>query len=345
MRALGCLWGAALLLLLSSTAASAQLGHPDSSQSRPSSIHLDIVVTGRDGVPVAGLQKSDFTVLDNGVAQQITSFQPMTGDACPVEVIILVDTVNPNYTTVAFERQQMDKFFGSNGGKLPYPTSVAIFSDEGAQIMRGFTRDGASLAKVLDQQAIGLRAIRRSAGVEGASERTDMSLQVLRQLIAAEGPLPGRKIILWMSPGWPFLSGPEIELGVKQQRGLFREIQDISTELRQARITLYAIDPLGTSGSVANYYENFIKPVRKPGQAQFGNLSLQVLAVHSGGLVFRLNNDIAGLMQKSVDDVSNFYELSYTPPGGEPNEFHSIRVKIAKPDLKARTRAGYYSGY
>lgn len=345
MRAAARLFAVSIAFLLVSFPAPAQTAPPVARKLSPNAIHLDVVVTGQSGAPVAGLSQSAFTLLDNGVPQKITAFQPMTGDACPVEVTIVIDTVNPNYSTVAFERQQMDKFFQADGGKLPYLTTLAIFSDNGTQIMRGFTQDGAALSRVLSQQVFSLRAVGRSAGIDGAGERLDWSLRLLRQLIAAEGRLPGRKIVLWMSPGWPFLSGPDVDLSAREERGLFSEIEYFSTELRRSRMTLYAIDPRGTSGLSANYYLNFLGPVRKLNQVQFGNLSLQALAVHSGGLALCCNNNIVALMRKAVRDVSYFYEISYTPPAGEPDEYHSIRVKLSRPDLTARTTVGYYAAY
>jgi VWFA-related protein len=344
VQASRCVCTLAAVFLLGCVFSYAQLGHPAVGQSQSRTIHLDVVVTGRGDAPASGLTQSDFTILDNGIAQKIDSFQPMTGDACPVEVIIVLDDVNTGYTTLSYARQQMEKFFQSNGGKLPYLTSLAIFSDTRTEITKGFTLNGTALSKALDNYTISQRAIRWSAGIEGASERMDLSMHLLRQLIAVEGRLEGRKIILWVSPGWAFFSGPQVQTTVRQQKSLFRQIEFLSNELRQARITLYVVNPQGTDDPLGNFYQSFLKPVRKLNQAQLGNLSLQTLTVHSGGLAFYLNNDIAGLMQKTMDDVQYFYELTYTAPAGEPDEYHSIQVKVAKPGLKARTTTGYYAG-
>src|ERR1700739_2760255 len=152
----------AVAVLFFASSSFGQLKGPGAEQPHADGIHLDVVVTGRDGKPVQGLPQADFTVLDNGVPQKIASFKPMTGDAAPVEVIIIVDAVNPEYSTVAYERQQRDKYFLANGGKLPYLTTLAIFSDQDTEIMRGFTRNGASLSAALDRYTISLRALRRS---------------------------------------------------------------------------------------------------------------------------------------------------------------------------------------
>src|SRR5580704_17833590 len=74
-------------------------------------ITLDVVVTDKSGKPVPGLQQQDFTLLDNKQPQKILSFQAAAEKTDPpVEVILLVDEVNTNFTSVSFERAQVEKF-------------------------------------------------------------------------------------------------------------------------------------------------------------------------------------------------------------------------------------------
>src|SRR5665213_974758 len=216
----------------------------------PNSIHLDVVVTPRSGTPVAGLKLQDFSVLDNKISQPIQSFQAVTGNQSPAQIILLVDGVNTPYTRLAYARQQIDKFLRANGGHLAHPLSLAIFTNTKTRIQNVATTDGNALAKIFDQYPIGLRTIHRSSGIYGADERRQLSLQTLRQLTALEAGRPGRKIILWVSPGWPLLSGPRIDLDAKQQQQIFANIVDLSTQLRLGRVTLYSIDPLGSSEGV-----------------------------------------------------------------------------------------------
>jgi hypothetical protein len=84
--------------------------------------------------------------------------------------------------------------------------------------------------------------------------------------------------------------------------------------------------------------------VKNARQVQIGNLALQVLAVQSGGRVLNSSNDVAGEIATSVADANSFYVLTFDGlPGDGPNEYHAIDVKIDKPGLAARTRAGYYT--
>ena len=311
------------------------------------SIHLDVVVTPRSGPPVAGLPQQDFTVLDNKVPQPITSFQAVSGKQAPIEIILLVDGVNTPYLRLAYAREEIVKFLRANGGQLPHPISLAIFTDTGTQIQNVPSTNGNDLSTTLDQSAIGLRTIRRSSGIYGADERIQLSLNTLNQLIAREQARPGRKVILWVSPGWPLLSGPRIDLGAKQQQRIYNEIIGLSTAMRQAHVTLYSIDPIGAGESIqsnAYYYQGFLKGVDKPNDVQLADLSLQVLAAQSGGLVLNGSNDITELLQRCVADTGDYYELSFDPPPAErPHEYHHIEVKMTNSGLTARTRQGYYS--
>lgn len=341
--------GVNLAVLLCAAAALAQelTTRPQVEQPRKSGVLLDVVVTPKNGgAPIAGLTQQDFSVTDNKAPQAITLFRAMGGSEAPVTVTVVIDAVNTSYMTVGFERNAIDRFFKANNGNMAYPTELAIFTDTGTQIQKGFTKDGNALSATLDHDVVGLRDIKRSAGFYGAAERFQLSIETLQQIAQHEATLPGRKLVLWVSPGWPILEGPNIEITAKQQQWIFDTIMGLSTALREARVTLYNIDPLGTADAASLqhfYYESFLKGVRGPGQTGFGNLALQVIATQTGGLVLNSSNDVVALLHQAVADSNAFYELSFDPVKGEPDEYHQIEVKVGKPGLIARTRTGYYS--
>ena len=60
-----------------------------------------------------------------------------------------------------------------------------------------------------------------------------------------------------------------------------------------------------------------------------GDLSLQVLAAQSGGLVLNGSNDLTALLEQSVADGQAYYELSFDPPRADhPDEYHHIEVQV-----------------
>jgi len=174
-----------------------------------------------------------------------------------------------------------------------------------------------------------------------------MSLKTLTSLVAYEGTRPGRKLMIWFSPGWPMLSGPNIQFSNKAEQHFFNSVVAASSGLRQARVTLYSIDPLGIAdaGGVRTfYYEEFLKGVASARRAQPGNLALQVLAVQSGGRVLNSTNDLTAAIADCAADADAFYVLSFDAARADrANEYHAVQVTVAKPGIKARTRTGYYA--
>ncbi|MBB5317424.1 VWA domain-containing protein [Tunturibacter empetritectus] len=318
------------------------------SEARDSNLVLDVVVTDRSGKPRAGLTQNDFVVRDNNQIRKILSFRAVdsAAPAEPVKIILLVDEVNTSFTRVAYERDQLKKFLLQNGGQLTHPVSLAFFSDTGTEMQSGSSRDGNALLADFDQHVTKLRTIRRSAGFYGAEERLDLSLKAIGMLAATESKEPGRKMVIWISPGWPILSGPNITLTAKEQQGLFSSIVYLSTALRQARITLYSIDPLGVADAATTrvfYYEEFLKPVSKPQDAQAGDLALQVLARQSGGQALNSSNDITQQITRCVAEADAFYTLTVEPvPSDRPNQSHVVAVSVETAGMTARTRSLYY---
>ncbi len=315
-------------------------------------ITLDVQVTDKSGAAVRGLQKQDFTLLDDKQPKNILSFHAVDNTAGsptdpPVEIVLVVDAVNASFQTVNYERIELKKFLLQNGGKLALPVSLIVFTDAGTKIQDGSSRDGNALAALYDQYETGLRSINRSQGFYGAADRFDLSLKTLTSVIEYEGPRPGRKLIIWFSPGWPLLSGPNVELSHKGQQQLFNSIVAASTGLRQARITLYGVDPLGLADAASiriSFYEEFLKGVTSAEHAMPGDLGLQVLAVQSGGRVLNSSNDLTAEIAHCTADAEAFYVLSFDAArADQANEYHSIAVTINKPKITARTRTGYYA--
>ena len=71
-----------------------------------------------------------------------------------------------------------------------------------------------------------------------------------------------------------------MQLDRKQEQGIFDQVAALSTRLRKGQITLYSINPLGAGENLfrADYYKSFVNGLSNPGQADPGDLGLQVLA-------------------------------------------------------------------
>ncbi len=319
---------------------------PPGAASSSRSIKLDVVVNAKSGDPVTNLGRQDFTILVNKSPRPITSFRVLTPHEEPVKVIIFIDAVNSPYELVAAVRKATESFLKSNGGALSNPTSIAVLTENGVQFQNDFSTDGMALSDDLEHRRIPLRQIPKDSQWSD-SDRLKICITALHQLAVFASSLPGRKIILWISPGFPLMSGPVYAAHTpKAEQEIFGDVTYFSSALRQNNITFYDINPIGASQSMfdANYYQTFVKGVTHPDDAQLADLSIQVLSAQTGGLDLVSNNDIPGQIARCLLDADSWYEISFDPPfADKPNEYHRIEVKLAQPGLVARTRNGYYS--
>jgi VWFA-related protein len=308
---------------------------------------LDVVVTDKSGRPVSGLELKDFTLLDNNQPSKILSFHAIDGIVQkanpPVEVILLIDTVNLPVFRVGFVRQEFEKFLRQNGGHLAQPVSIFWFTSEGVNVRRLPSTDGNALVAELNRADSNSLAISRSGREYDDIQHLALSVQGLTAIAQAEAKKPGRKLLIWAGHGWPMLDNRRVQASSKVQQNYFDSIVELSTKLREARISLYNTS-FAEPGPATLLYGDFLKGVKSPEKAMPPNLALRVLATQSGGRVLGPDNDLAGQINSCVQDASAFYTLSFDPPRADrANEYHDLKVLIGKPGLVARTNTGYYN--
>jgi VWFA-related protein len=308
---------------------------------------IHVQVSDKLGHAMEGLQRSDFTLLDNKQPQKLLGFR--ADDAAvlksdPVQVVIVVDMINVDVVTVAREREEVGAYLKENGGELLNPTSIAVIADTGVKAAPSSSQDGNVLLAAFNQTQSEIRDIGRSAGFWGATERLQKSLQELEQLIQYEGQRPGRKLVLFVSPGWPLLIAAGEQSDMKQREWVFSSVEHFTNSLREANINLYCIDPFDLGRTNPFEYQGYLKGISAAKDATYPALGLQVLATHTGGQVLINGRDIAGSLKTAIRDASGGYDLTFAPiPGDRANEYHALEVRVNKPNLKVRTTSGYYA--
>jgi VWFA-related protein len=311
------------------------------------SLTLDVAVFNKSGEPISGLQAEEFKLLDNSQPQSLVSFQAASGVSAkadsPTEVFLVLDAINSSPLAEGSDRLWLDKYFNQNGGQLALPTSIALLTDLKVKVQHSPTRDTRVLKSFLAANPTGLSFVGKAVGFWPAVDRRNLSLKSLDLLATSLAKRPGRKLVIWISPGWPAISGQAPTMSAKEKQNLFNYIASVSTGLRKARITLYSINSkLQRVDSL--YYETFFKGAAGPKDADLGDLMLQVLAYQTGGKIMVDDNDLSRLIDRCVADAKANYVLTFNPPpAAHPNEYHEIKVVLDKPGLTARTRTGYYT--
>jgi len=132
-------------------------------------------------------------------------------------------------------------------------------------------------------------------------------------------------------------------------------IKDLINFANSHNITLYTMDP-------DNYLRHVLPDVSKDNfpravvdirsayptdkvasieRAELSNLDF--LAQETGGLSLQGAKKFENFKKVVNQDLSGYYELSYTPPRKKADgKYHKISVKIKRPGLKIRSRQGYY---
>jgi VWFA-related protein len=349
-----------LMFLLSAHQVSAQqnhsVAHPDNR------IYLDVVVSPKSGPPISNLQRQDFTILDNNVPQTIASFEAIDGRRARVSVFVVLDAVNIGSRVAAKALEEIMRFLKADGGRLALPTSLAILMSKGLEFEAGPSQDGNAIGAALRKHAIAIRSIGENADRNAGAFRFEVSFQAFAELLALERDRVGRKIIIWVSPGWPPLIAADYERDSNRKEAqqvrlqMFGNVIEIATQLREGRITVYGVDPSalgdldpGVTTPPTNHLRRSesdvgIAGANKPSEVRARDLGLEVLAIQSGGLALHPGNDLASSLRKCIADATAIYEISFDPViTDQPNEYHHLEVQIAEPGLTARARQGYYS--
>jgi len=315
-------------------------------------LFLDVLVNDAAGKSVTGLQPWDFKLLDNDKPAKIMSFHSYDGATVrpdpAVEVILLIDELNLPFSQVSFVKSEIGDFLRQNGGRLAQPVSIILLTEAGLQVQPRPSTDGNALLNVVNQIKPHISSINPAMGNEGALERTQISVHQLAAIAENEARQPGRKLLIWVGPGWPMLQSQNFTFSERDRRRYFDVIVELTNRLREARIVVYSVAPadssLGGGPGRSQLYKAFLKPVTTERQADVGNLGLKVLVTNTGGKILGPDNDLTGQIDQSIADANAFYRLSFDPPQAQhADEYHDLKVQVNQLGLTVRTNAAYYN--
>ena len=309
----------------------------------PGRIRLDVVVTDAAGNPVAGLGAQDFQLLDNGRPQNILSFTASQSGATAsrVPILLVIDTVNSGAVDVSSLREDAEQFLRQNGGHLAQPVTVLLLTDTAFHVLGRDSLDGNALARAVHDFAPSLHTIHSAAGGAAVFERYRVSLRAISLIADREVEVPGRKMMIWMGPGWPILPEAGSNYDSREHALNFDTLAMLSNHLREARMVVCS-----AGGGPEYFAHDFLKPVKTEWDMAPGNLSLQVIAVHSGGSTWGVakNGRSVETVNGCMQQVGAFYTLTFdAPASAKVFTYHGLKVAVDRPGLTAHTNAGYYS--
>jgi len=315
----------------------------------------DVVVTDRNGNPVRGLTKWDFSLREDDKPQTLLTFEEHDGskpDFVPLAIprlpsntfvdlpsapeqgplfVILYDMVNTSLADQAYARRALFSYIDSK----PPGTRIALFlnTDE-TRLLQGFTENRALLHAALTSPGPGphlpnvfLYGANYGKGDQGTT------LDLFKQLATLLKGVPGRKNLIWLSDSFPRELFPPLDSPLMAQ-----QIKDVIAQLTRDRIALYPVDVRGvTVDNEGTVVSGALGARMSPNPEQF--VGVDDLAKATGGQAEHSNNDVLYLLNKAMSAGASYYTISYSPTNRKEDEEQrniEIRVEGTKYDLSYR---------
>ena len=169
-------------------------------------------------------------------------------------------------------------------------------------------------------------------------------LGTLESVVRGYGPVPGRKILFFMSDGFI------VDDGDTTLRERMRLISDAAA---RAGVVIYSLDAAGLRTGIqdASSRGNF-DPAGQLGRIDMGEASamqapLYQLAEETGGRALVNTNALGRVVTGALKETSLYYLLAWrpeAPSGGGVPKFRRIEVSVAgRPELRVMVRRGFYS--
>ncbi len=314
---------------------------------------LDVVVSDAKGKVVTGLQKSDFHVTEAGEDQTIQNFEEAGSRSVGSDItinstaeldqlaprapvnIVLLDEFNTRFEDMAFARYSLKKYLEKQPDRLTTPTMLIAVSLQNFTVVHDYTQNKQELLASLDHHFVAYPwQLHQGAWV---AERYGTAFGTLMRVAEASVGHVGHKNMIWIGRGFPSINLANV--AVDQQNRLNSVVQETVNLLRDARVTLYSIDPAGVmiDPGVYGRAATLNDPLG-------GNYQFNELARATGGKSLYGRNDVDAEIGTSIQDGANFYTLTYRPSDTSlsPLKFRKIKVTIDRPDATALTRQGYY---
>jgi VWFA-related protein len=172
------------------------------------------------------------------------------------------------------------------------------------------------------------------------------ALNRVGNVIEAVRELPGRKTVVLVSEGF-------VMFGSASDGGLVRDAMRVLVDrAKRAAVVIYAVDPRGlvvTSPGAADGggAQSAALAAQRAMGLRATQDGLRFVAGETGGFAVVDNNDIPGAFRRVMDDQRGYYLVGYQPetstfgPGSE-RLFRRLKVKVTRPGLRVRARAGFY---
>ncbi len=296
-------------------------------------VQLNVGVVDKQGRAVTSLSRNDLAIYEDGVRRPIASFEPTEA---PFSLVLLLDMSG---STITFRQQIQAAALRFLDALAPDDrVSVVQFNSKGVKSLLGFSTDRQRTAY----------AITLATGA-GATPLYDALKYSVREL-AHEGKR--RKAVVVLTDGLDTevrnedrkivekASDAQVSTAIKAETN--SQVVSLLNQTDRDGVTIFPLAlPSGDPKRL---------PLPDPLiTAMYGaaRTRLQLLADRTGGRMHEIRrlDDLARLYAQVAADLRTLYTIAYQPPnpGAHDGKWREIRVEIARADLVASTKPGYFA--
>jgi len=283
-------------------------------------VDVQFSVLNRRQKLIADLQKENFRVFDDGVAQAIQSFSRQTD--LPLRIGLLLDTSNSIRERLQFEQDAAVDFLYNVVHRGRDQAFVMTFDDQ-PEVVQDFTDSLEQLQESIRKQRAGNATALYDAVYQACADK------LLHAPMSANEPVI-RRVLVVISDGDDNLSQRSRSQALEMAQRAGVVIYTISTSTDW-------LTPEESSDPTKNTNRKYLMSA--------GDLTLKSLAEAAGGRAFfpyRLD-DLNQSFLDIGDELRSQYSIAWAPFGREADgKYHTIKIQVDQKDLIVRARAGYY---
>ncbi|HEV8145137.1 MAG TPA: VWA domain-containing protein [Bryobacteraceae bacterium] len=286
-------------------------------------VNVLCTVRTKNGGLVGNLQKTDFTVFEDGKQQEIKYFTRETD--LPLTIGLLVDTSLSQDRLIDTERRAASEFFR----KVLRPKDMAFLMQFGAEAE--LLQDSTNSVSLLQR---GLNQLRLSAPVGGlhpgpvpTASRQAGTILFDAVYLAADEKLKrevGRKAIVIITDGVDTGSRVSKEKAIEYAQKADAIIYSIEYEDHRAYGGGFGTISMGGGGGGV----------------------LKRLSEETGGRAFRVDrkNSLDDIFREIQEEMRSQYSIGYAAVNSKRDgSFRKVEIRTANKDLKVQARKGYYA--
>jgi Ca-activated chloride channel homolog len=269
-------------------------------------VALNVVAIDSQGRPVKELSRADFAVFEDGQPQEISVFAVVPA---PIDLALLLDTSSSMNEKISTVQQAAIGF-----------TSIVRLGD---RISIVDIKDAVRILHPLNEDVAGARQAIASTYSRGNTALYNGLYTTLKEMMK-QRPADGgvrRQAIVVLSDG--------------NDTSSLVSLDDLMDLAKQAGVVIYTI------GLQQNSYASPARDARAHAESMF---AMKALAQETGARAFFPTSilELAGMYNAIAEELANQYVVGYVPKNLRRDaSYRRIEVRIDRPGVRARTRAGY----